>query len=766
MSPDSDVDMPLASGLRPSRTTLSFETLLVGLFFVSGMPALVYQLMWERALFRIFGVNIESVTIVVAAFMLGLGLGSLFGGWLSERPRLRLLPLLAALELGIAAFGLGSLHLFDYVGALVTGWPLAGIAFACLALVLVPTLLMGASLPVLVGTVARRLGRVGDPLGRLYYSNTLGAACACLLGIVVLFPFLGMQASIAVAALVNAAVAAGALAAEFLLKPAAGHEPMSGSSPPAVTRPPVSFVAALLIAFCGGAVALGYEVFFFRVFAFLTGTMAPAFPLVLGAFLAGLANGARRAGGLGGSDADEAGEARAFGVVLRGLAGGAIAGLVFLPLLRWSAPLNHALAMALGLAVIYLAARNWGLLLPYLADRSIAADRTAGRRLSYLYLANILGSAGGSVLTGFVLADRLGLAGMAAALGLAAGLVVLLVGRGMRLPPPSALIAPSRRWTWGTAAAIVALICLEAPLSRGVIDAIQFDPHWPLTDVVENRSGIVTVDAEARVYGGGVYDGQFNIDPMSGTNLIERAYAVQLYRPDPERVLVIGMSSGSWAQVIAGLPAVRSITIVEINPGYARLVEARPMVASLLRDPKVRLVIDDGRRWLNRHPDQTFDLVLSNTSFHFRANASNVLSLEFMDLVRRHLRPGGVLFYNTTGSVRSLVTGCVAFPHGLRVRLFEAVGDAPFALDRERWRRSLLDWRIDGRPVFDLSRPRDREVFSEYLALADDPADPGIPLQSRAIEDCADILARTAGVTPITDDNMGTEWRTILGFPP
>src|SRR6185295_16075978 len=67
------------------------------LFFVSGFPALIYQLAWQRALFRIFGVNIESVTIVVTAFMLGLGLGSLAGGWLSTRRTLKLLPLLAAM---------------------------------------------------------------------------------------------------------------------------------------------------------------------------------------------------------------------------------------------------------------------------------------------------------------------------------------------------------------------------------------------------------------------------------------------------------------------------------------------------------------------------------------------------------------------------------------------------------------------------------------------------------------------------------------------
>ena len=98
------------------------------LFFFSGFPALIYQLTWQRALFRIFGVNIESVTIVVTAFMLGLGLGSLVGGWLSKRRGIPLLPLLAVIELATGAFGVVSLAIFDQVGASRAGWPLPAMA--------------------------------------------------------------------------------------------------------------------------------------------------------------------------------------------------------------------------------------------------------------------------------------------------------------------------------------------------------------------------------------------------------------------------------------------------------------------------------------------------------------------------------------------------------------------------------------------------------------------------------------------------------------
>src|SRR6202795_764699 len=102
----------------------AWTRILCVLFFFSGFPALIYQLTWQRELFRIFGVNTESVTIVVTAFMLGLGLGSLVGGWISKRRNVRALLLLGVIELLTAAFGLVSLAVFDQVGHLVSDLPL------------------------------------------------------------------------------------------------------------------------------------------------------------------------------------------------------------------------------------------------------------------------------------------------------------------------------------------------------------------------------------------------------------------------------------------------------------------------------------------------------------------------------------------------------------------------------------------------------------------------------------------------------------------
>src|ERR1700755_1664396 len=147
------LELPLARAETPLPT---WTKILCALFFFSGFPALIYQLTWQRELFRIFGVNTESVTIVVTAFMLGLGLGSLAGGWISKRSGFQLLPLLAAIEIITAAFGLVSLSIFEQVGALIVDWPLAAMAAVNLLLVIVPTLLMGATLPILVAHLVHR----------------------------------------------------------------------------------------------------------------------------------------------------------------------------------------------------------------------------------------------------------------------------------------------------------------------------------------------------------------------------------------------------------------------------------------------------------------------------------------------------------------------------------------------------------------------------------------------------------------------------------
>lgn len=753
--------MNVSSTTSPSAQALDCEgrmarTLSV-LFFFSGFPALIYQLVWQRALFRIFGVNIESVTIVVTAFMLGLGLGALAGGALSKHRKLPLLLLLAAIEALTAAFGLVSLSIFEVVGGWVLGAPLPVSAVVTLLLVIVPTMLMGATLPLLVGHLAQRSHSVGSAVGHLYYVNTLGAGAACLAATVALFPWLGMQGSVLVAVALNAAVSVGALAAHFLDRqedsPSSARRP--GAAASSGTAPALPFAMVLFMCGIGGLVSLSYEIFFVRVMSYATGSSPFAFATTLGAFLIGLASGGRL-----GAEASAAGGCEALMArLMRSLLIATAAGAAFLPILSHSAWLQAGI-LGVGLIFVYILARQWGLVLPCLAQLGVSADSRVGMRTGLLYMANIVGAASGSVLTGFVLMDWLGLVEMAqllVTLGLVCALGVSLMSARSR----------RERVTRGVALLSAGMVGVAIlPHASGhLLESLQFKggpgSERTFSQIIENRSGIVTVDTTGTVYGNGAYDGHFNVDLTNDINGIIRPYALSLFHAAPRDILMIGLASGSWAQVLAHHPEVSTLTIVEINPAYVELVAGRPEVASLLRNPKVKLIADDGRRWLRLSPHRRFDAIVSNTTYHFRANATNLLSIDFMAILKAHLNPGGIVFYNTTDSSRVQRTGCTSFAHGARFLNHVLLSEQPIDWNFGRWRRVLEEYRIDGRRVLDLTRPDQVRGLDMLMGIAPQiDATSGAPTDDW-IEPCEHVRRRTAGEALVTDDNMGTEWQSL-----
>jgi predicted membrane-bound spermidine synthase len=178
------------------------------IFVLSGFAALLYQVVWQRALFAIYGINIESVTVIVTAFMLGLGIGSLAGGAISKNPRRPALLLFSLVELGIGLYGFGSLALFRAVGSVTVGIPTLATGFITFLLVLLPTMLMGGTLPLLVAHSVRLSGNVGKSVGVLYFVNTLGSALASLAAVFYLLGALGQARTIALAAGLNLTVSA------------------------------------------------------------------------------------------------------------------------------------------------------------------------------------------------------------------------------------------------------------------------------------------------------------------------------------------------------------------------------------------------------------------------------------------------------------------------------------------------------------------------------------------------------------------------------
>jgi predicted membrane-bound spermidine synthase len=178
------------------------------IFVLSGFAALLYQVVWQRALFAIYGINVESVTVIVTAFMLGLGLGSLAGGAVSRDPKRPVLLLFSLVELGIGLYGFASLALFRWMGSFTLGIPTGATFFMAFGLVLLPTMLMGGTLPLLVAHSVRRSGSVGRSVSVLYFVNTLGSALASAAAVFLLLGNLGQSRTVALAGCINLTVSA------------------------------------------------------------------------------------------------------------------------------------------------------------------------------------------------------------------------------------------------------------------------------------------------------------------------------------------------------------------------------------------------------------------------------------------------------------------------------------------------------------------------------------------------------------------------------
>ncbi|MBS2019601.1 MAG: hypothetical protein JST00_42460 [Deltaproteobacteria bacterium] len=519
----------------------------------------------------------------------------------------------------------------------------------------------------------------------------------------------------------------------------------------------MGFALALVVAAATGFIALSYEILWYRVISYASWGLPGAFGLLLAAYLFGIAIGARIAGAFCNDD-NAAGDRRH----LRTLAGFAfvanVAAWLVVPAFGWSA---KRWDWPPALVAVAIAAALLGALLPLVSHFGIEPDDRAGARTSYVYLANIVGSAAGSLLTGFVFLDRWPLqktAAIVGALGMTLVVVLVALSEGSRLARGSAAAV-------AIGAALLVLVKTPALYDR-LWERLTFKKQFDETstrfaEVIETKSGVITVTSSNIVYGGGAYDGKINTSLLYDNNGIQRAYNIGGMHPAPKRVLMIGLASGSWAKVVSTMPGLEKLVIVEINDGYLQLIGRHDEVRSILTDPKVEIAIDDGRRWLQRHADR-FDVVVMNTTFHWRAHSTSLLSADFFEIVRAHLNPGGFLYFNSTSSADVQKTGFTVFPHGMRVYNCIAVGDSPIVLEKERFRQVLLEWRLDGEPVIDLEKPSGRQLLAEMLDYADSihrpPDDEG--LESRE-----SMLKKVAAAAVITDDNMVPEWRQVLRFP-
>ncbi|GAB2860504.1 hypothetical protein GCM10027277_31390 [Pseudoduganella ginsengisoli] len=368
---------------------------------------------------------------------------------------------------------------------------------------------------------------------------------------------------------------------------------------------------------------------------------------------------------------------------------------------------------------------------------SSASTDSVGSSVSRVYFANIAGSTLGPLVTGFIV---LQLCTLQQSLALMAGATLMvsafcLQADGGRRAVPA--------WAASTALAIAAVTAIPDALLGRLVAAMDTGGH-AYKGAVENRYGIVHLldggDLGDIVYGGNAYDGRVNTDYMVDSNMISRVYMLAAVQPRPKRILVLGMSAGSWTRVLANFPGVEHVDVLEINPGYVDVIRRYDAVRPVLDDRRIAMHFDDGRRWLKRHPGEHYDLLVMNTTFHYRAYITMLLSDDFLRVARSHLRPGGVIAFNSTDAPDVYKTAAGVFRNVYKMRNFVVAGDMLALPDEGEAVRRVG-------ALVDITRPqvaaKVREDFQRYERY--DEA----------------VFARRAGrrLETITDQNMLTEFR-------
>ncbi len=487
------------------------------------------------------------------------------------------------------------------------------------------------------------------------------------------------------------------------------------------------------LSFLVGFLSLGAETLWIRTYSFANESMPQALAIVLGIYLIGIARGAAMGG-----DKCKNGSDIASIAIWSILAASLV--LVVSPLVIAALPRSNIVLIVL----VYLPAMLYSICFPichHLGTK--AGDGRTGRSLSRVYAANIAGSVTGPLVVNFGLLEvattqtafvLLGTAGTLLATVLAFSTIspLLLV----RASFAGILLAAAGVW-WSAGA------------GNNLIARLALSPE-PIRHIVETRQGIVVAHADDAngdvIYGGNVYDGRTNVNPRKDSNGLNRIIVLAALAPKPKRVLTIGLSVGSWQHLIAGFPGVESMDVVEINPGYLQLISNYDTQRRSIEDPRVRLIIGDGRKFLRQNPDLRYDLVVMNTTLHWRMYASLLLSKEYLSLVKSHMTDDAIMTFNTTSSGDALMTAANVFPHAYLYDNFAVVGRTDWRprLATQEAAAALAQIKPAGRPLFG---PGDAGVIADILNAG----------HVTDVETVARKMQRPLEV--VTDRNLITEYR-------
>ena len=625
-------------------------------FLLSGFAALLYETVWTRQFALVFGTSELAIATVLAAYMGGLAAGAAVAGRVAATVTR---PVLAygILELGIALAALAVPFAIRLSIALARGMfggqpnppdaaglPLALFYLGCAFLILlVPTALMGATLPLLARFAVRTDGEVGPRMATLYATNTVGAVLGTVGAAFVLMPWLGLSGTVMVGAAANAAVFVAAAALARAGGTAVPATPAASAAPavPVLDRRGIVLPIILL----SGATSFSYELLWSRLLQHVLGSSTLAFATMLASFLAGIAIGSALAVRLA-ANAEKA--LRRLGAAEVGIALASLG--VFLALDRLpelASSMGQAAApgrigsAAMAVLVMLPAAICIGATFP-LAVRALArGGQDAAAASARVYSWNTVGAILGSIGSGFFLIPLLGYVGIVTA-AVALNLLLALAATLASEPRSRPLLATA-------AVALALLVVWRPPMPWRLVTTSPLTMHpaetMPTLFAV-GRSSTVGVTMGPGLWlmtTNGLPEGQILPAGVYRRSMLERWLGALpcLARPDAKSMLVVGFGAGTALEAVSS--TLDRIDVIELEPEVLALNRQMQRIRAVdpLSDPRVHVHLNDARGALVL-TDREYDIVVSQPSHPWTAGASHLYTREFFGLVRERLAPGGV----------------------------------------------------------------------------------------------------------------------------
>jgi spermidine synthase len=692
----------------------SSTILLIGLcFVVSGATGLIYEVLWARMLGLVFGATTLAISTVLAAFMGGLAIGSALAAKLARRIT-KPISTYGWMEIGIAIYALLVPFLFqwiDHIYALI--WQQFHPGFFVFSLwrfflsgmvLLVPTTLMGATLPVLAAAFVHSSRRDSNSVTRLYACNLVGAILGTLAAGFVLLPTLGVRTTIVVAAVMNIIVGAIAIVLQHRTKATlpVEHAPVEVQhSAPKFDSRRFWFFAAL----ASGFVTISTQVSWTRILTMIIGSSTYAFSIVVALFLIGLALGAWFV-----ARKDRSERLRltilkvelltAISLLLSLFILNKIPALLITLGLRfqtssWAGLL--ALQIMSATLLILIPALLMGMVMPLVLVWASGDQQRAVTRVGRSYAINTIGAIAGAFITGFVLipktSTRFTLL-LAATCCLVVAAVAYLPKEGQRDPALKRSLAIGLTPVLAIVLFIIAPRMNLADLSIGAYDSLvrvlaqtregaksetsqsdKPDTH-ELLMYEEGPTATVSVRRDQDTVSMAI-NGRTNAsDSMYDMpTQVMLGQLPLLIAPKINSGLIIGYATGITVGAMLQSP-VQSVTCVELEPKtvagskFFDHINNRP-----LDDPRTTLIIDDARAFLRVTPNR-YDFIVSEPSHPWVPGVANLFTQEFFELGRARLNDEGIfvqwvqIYQLSTESLRSvLATYHRVFPHVLVFRV-------------------------------------------------------------------------------------------------